>query len=201
VSVPSVDEVASQKASFRRQLWKESRAEMMDFKPSGGGEQAAQEFTQMMDSLTDIRESKISEFSGRLNEERHNRQMAQQRVAFALARISPSASLALAASTLAGTSLTLTDHFRDEAAAYQQEYATFLKEKTGVVPGAGMVMIRMGDEEPEPVDPAALPQFRYSPTPLGETVQTAAVDMGLLAFFNLLFFAGAFTAFLRYDAR
>jgi len=201
VAVPTAEEVAAQKASYRIQLWKETRAQMLDFKPNGTAPDPAQEFTQFMDSLTDVRESRIAEHSGRLNEERYNRQLEQQKLAFALARLSPSASLALAASTLAGTSLSLADHFKNEAAAYQQEYAAFMKEKTGVVPGAGMVMIRVGDEEPQPIDPAELPEFTYDPLPLDKTVEAAAVDIGLLAFFNLLFFAGAFTAFLRYDVR
>ncbi len=201
VDVPSADEVSAQKASFRSQLWKESRAQMMGFKPTGEVMDAGHEFAQYMDSLTDIRENKMAEFSGRLNEERHNRQVEQQKVALALARISPSAALSLAASTLAGTSLQLTDHFKNEASAYQEEYAAFIEEQTGIVPGAGMVMIRIGEEEPEPIDPAELPEFHYEPVALAETINAAAVDMGLLAFFNLLFFAGAFTAFMRYDVR
>jgi len=201
VDVPTVDEISAQKASFRSQLWKESRAHMMDFKPTGDMMEFGDQFSRFMDSLSDIREAKMAELVGRLNEERYNRQLEQQKVAFALARVSPSAALSLATSTLAGTSLKLADHFKDEATAYQEDYAAFIKEKTGVVPGAGMVMIKIGEEEPEPIDPAELPEFHYDPVSLGETVEAAAMDMGLLAFFNLLFFAGAFTAFLRYDVR
>lgn len=201
VDVPSADEIYAQKANYRRQLWKETREKMLSFKPEGDVMDAGRQFSQYMDSLSDVREGKIADHNARLNEQRYNGQLRQQKLAFSLARISPSASLSLASATLAGTSLPLVDHFKDEAAAYQQQYAAFIKEKTGVVPGAGMVMIRVDDEEPEPIDPAELPEFHYRPIPLAETVEAASVDVGLLAFFNLLFFAGAFTAFLRYDVR
>lgn len=207
VNVPSVDELAYQKGRFRAQLWQEDRNKLSNFKPSNNEspQAMANEFNQFMRKLSDERDRKTNEFSHRLDEERKNRQIEQQRLAFNLARISPSAIFSFAATRLAETSLDLKQHFRKEALGYQSTYAEFMKEKTGMVLGPGEILIairRSDDEEEEQtINPNELPPFEYHPMPLSEVLNAATIDMGLLILFNLLFFAGAFVRFLRYDVR
>jgi hypothetical protein len=55
--------------------------------------------------------------------------------------------------------------------------------------------------KPEPIDPAELPEFQYRQPPLESVVRASVLDLGILAIFNIVFFAGAFVAFLRYDVR
>ena len=88
----------------------------------------------------------------------------------------------------------------EEAGRYQEIYARFLREKTGT----GVFNFRRAGEKeapPEPIDTSEVPEFLYQQPPLGESVQTAVLDFGILFVFNLFFFAGAFVAFLRYDVR
>jgi ABC-2 type transport system permease protein len=209
VDVPSVDAISAQKASFARQLWKEFREGMKGFSTPDDVEKEDVEavmtaFNQYMDSLTQIRDGKMKEFAGRLNEERQNRQRVQERLAFNLARVSPTASLSLATATLAGTSLDLKNQFYDEAAAYRETFNAFMKEKTGMNVGGRMVMWKMhGEEEevPEAIDPQEIPAFEYRYASLTESVNRALPDLGILALFGIVFFAGAFIAFSRYDLR
>jgi len=207
VDVPSVDELAFQKGRFRSQLWQEDRNELSQFKPSSNKDPMAMgnEFNKYMQKLTEERDRKTNELSYRLEEERGNAQIQQQRLAFSLARISPSAVFSLAATQLAGTSLNLKKNFHDEARGYQRTYAEFMKEKTGMVLGLGEVLIAMrsgGEEEEEkPINPQELPVFDYRSRPLSDVLNDAALDMGLLMIFNILFFTGAFVGFLRYDVR
>ena len=206
VDVPSVDQIAAQKNRLRAQLWQEDRQKMSAFKPSatGNAEEALKEFNQMMQTNADEREQRMRELSTRLNEERHNRQMQQERVAFSLARISPTAAFSLAATNLATTATSLKEHFVNEAHAYQQSYAAFIKEKTGMNLGGGFIMMRVQDregEEEKPIDPRELPEFIYRQRPLTEGLDKAMIDLGILSFFNLVFFAGAVAAFMRYDLR
>ena len=207
VDVPSVDELAYQKSRFRSQLWQEDRNKLSQFKPSQNRDPMAManEFNEYMQGLTEERDRKTNELSYRLEEERRNAQMQQQRLAFSLARISPSALFSLAATQLAGTSLDLKKHFHDEARGYQSTYAEFLKEKTGMVLGLGEVLIAMRsggeEEEEEPINPQELPVFDYRGRSLSDILNDAALDIGLLMIFNILFFAGAFVGFLRYDVR
>ena len=95
------------------------------------------------------------------------------------------------------------NRFYDEASNYRESFNAFLKEKTGVnVSGQMFVMKTTGDEdEPEPIDASELPQFSYRTASLSEVLESAIVDMGALALFNLLFFVGAFLSFLKYDVR
>jgi ABC-type transport system involved in multi-copper enzyme maturation permease subunit len=208
VEVPSVDEIASQKASLASQLWTDFRTSMADFKssvdPATGDMQAVMdEFQQYTDSLTSVRDAKMNEFTARLNEDRENRRRQQAAVAYALARLSPAAAVSLATSRLAGTSPELEHWYREAAQAYQQTYANFMFEKTGVNVGGGMMIVRMEDngEEPEPIDPHELPAFMLATEPLEASVGGAVVDFGLLALANLIFFAGGFIAFRKYDVR
>jgi len=146
----------------------------------------------------------MDEFSGRLNEERYNRQREQIKVALGLAQISPTAQLSLGLLSLAGTSLHLQDRFLDQARQYQETFAQFMKEKTGVNPGGGMMMWRVvedDEEKPEKIDPNELPAFAFQPVPVAEAGLAAAPNFGLLLLGNLVCFVGSIIAFARYDVR
>jgi hypothetical protein len=41
----------------------------------------------------------------------------------------------------------------------------------------------------------------WEPPPVQQALRAGIFDVSLLVFFNVLFFAGAFLAFLRYDVR
>jgi ABC-type transport system involved in multi-copper enzyme maturation permease subunit len=206
VTVPSVDEINAQKAAFGSTLWKSFREDLVEFpRPESDDMQAIMaSFQQYQDSLTTEREKKMMEFAGRLNEDRHSRQVAQEKTAFTLARFSPAAAVALAASALAGTSLDLKNHYHDQAMAYQKSYADFIRKKTGMVPGGRMMIMRIiteDGEKPKPIDPAELPAFEWRGIALTTSLRSAVIDIGLLALYTMIFFAASFVAFLRYDVR
>ena len=208
VEVPSVDEISSQKAKYSSQLRDEYIDGLghMSISLSGPDDDPIKKLNHAMDSLTNIRETKMDEFSGRLDEQRANCQVQQSNLAFALARMSPTASLTMAISNLAGTSLTLKEHFYAEARSFSNTFGEFKREKTGFNAGAGsrMIAIRHGGEpepEPERIDPSEMPVFSHASPGLSSALAASANDIGLLAVFNLLFFAGAFVAFSRYDVR
>jgi len=204
VDVPSVDEIGSQKARYSSQLFTEDRAVMSNWRPTAKEPQKMmQEFQKFTQDQGDAREKKIMEFSSRLNEDRENRQAVQERLAFGLARLSPTATFSLAATRLAGTSLTLKEHYRSAAQGYQQDYAKFMLAKTGMNPG-GMFVFRITSdtgEKPKAIDPHELPVFQYVPAGLGEVLPQALLDFFLLVGFNMVLFVAAYVGFLRYDVR
>jgi ABC-type transport system involved in multi-copper enzyme maturation permease subunit len=213
VEVPSVDEIAYKKSGLSAQLFDEFDEGMRQYDFSGtatGEGDMLDGFNEYIDSLNDIRDVKQKDFSSRLNEDRYNRQQVQEKLAFALARISPATSLSLATSYLAGSSLRLKNQFMDAANVYQGSFANFMTEKTGMNTG-GFIKMRKStacsggseneEEKPEAVDPKELPNFKYTAAGLAESLQASMADIGLLFVLNLLFFAGAFVAFIRYDVR
>jgi len=64
--------------------------------------------------------------------------------------------------------------------------------------------MRHGDsemEEPEEIDLRELPEFTFEPPDASVAIGASLPDLGLLLLFNIVFFAGAFVAFLKYDVR
>jgi ABC-type transport system involved in multi-copper enzyme maturation permease subunit len=206
VDVPTTDELAAKKNKLASQLWQEDRDKMANFKPTNTTDMEAtmQEFNAFMEKNANERDAKNQELANRLNEDRANKQAIQAKLGFNLARLSPAASFTFAAARLAGTDLGLKNHYSEQASLYQQTYAAFIKSKTGFNPGGRMVRIIADNgkgEKPKPIDPNELPAFQYASVPLGEEVAAASGDVGLLAIYALLAFAGAFIAFNRYDLR
>jgi len=56
-------------------------------------------------------------------------------------------------------------------------------------------------EEPETIDASELPEFQFKKASFSSTFNKGVLDLGLLVLFNLVFFGGAFIAFLKYDLR
>ncbi|MCP4633154.1 MAG: ABC transporter permease subunit [candidate division Zixibacteria bacterium] len=209
VDVLSVDEISYQKTVLSAQLSEEFREGMSNFMVSSSENHSTDHLKSIndyIDSLGNIRSSKLDELSSRLAEQRQNAQRHQELRAMGIARISPVTSFSLAASNLAGTSTRLKNRFIDEAHNYQKQYGAFIKEKTGMNLGGG-IRIKAStdgcgaDKKPEPIDPRELPAFNFTNHSMSEVLNAAVIDLGILSIFNLIFFAGAFIAFIRYDVR
>ena len=219
VDVPSMDSLLSQRSRLWAQLWREDQKAINDFMREQlsfpdedadvGERQAAMErgvagFNEKFDQLAEERQRKIAALDARLSEERNNRQRWQQGLALGIARVSPASTFTLAATHLAGTSLDLPEDYRSQVSAYQERFSAFQQEKTGRSSGGIRMVVKLGDseeDEPGPIDPTELPAFVWDPPPVDRVLRAGVFDLSLLAFFNLLFFAGAFVAFLRYDVR
>ncbi len=210
VDVLSVDEITYQKAILSAQLSEEFRDGMMNFSiaPNTGDPETINigNINRYIDSLSGIREAKMNKLSSRLDEQRTNEQRQQEIRAMGIARISPVTAYSLSVADLAGTSTRLKNRFLDEAIKYQDEFREFIKEKTGFSLGSGLRVTATFDDgseqqKPEPIDIGEMPAFTFANHGIKEAANRAVKDMGLLSIFNLLFFAGAFIAFVRYDVR
>ena len=144
-------------------------------------------------------------FEEKINEQYINKRRQQERLALALSRISPTSVFSLATTELAGTSLGLQNRYMDSAQDYQQVYNNFMTEKTGTggMSGFRMIISTNDDsgEEPETIDASELPEFQFQTATLSTAASKSIFDLGLLILFNIVFFGGAFFAFLKYDLR
>lgn len=204
VPVPSVDEIASKKNTLQRQLWTEHRKAMLGFrstKSSDDPQELINEFQQFMSDLNDKRDKETRALAGKLNEERRNWQIQQNNLAMGLASISPAASFDLAVTHIAGSSLELKEHYLKEAQNYQESYAEFMREKTGMNTGGAIIMRIEDGEEKKEIDPHELPVFAFREISFSDSIAAAAPHLALLVVFNVVFFAAAFVAFLRFDVR
>jgi ABC-type transport system involved in multi-copper enzyme maturation permease subunit len=205
IEVPALDEINSKKARFISQLWNEDREKISQFKPTTGNDMQAtmMELNKFMRKNADERDKKTNEFSSRLNEERVNKENLMQKAAFTLSRISPASSYSFAVTGLAGTSIDLKTSFKKSVEDYQIQYANFIISKTGQNPGAGMRMMINDNngEKPKNINPREIPEFKFKPVTSSALISDAFKDMGFLLFFNIVFFAGAFFSFRKYDVR
>jgi ABC-2 type transport system permease protein len=208
VDVPSVDQIDYEKSKYQRQLFTERMEGMNDFmqqmRSTDDREQMMKEFQEFTARQEDEMQEKMKTLTEQLNEGRENKSAAQQRLALTLARVSPTASFSLAAADLASTSLALRNSYLEAAQNYQTEFAQFMQSKNADQRGFVISMRSTSpeeEEEPEPIDTRELPQFRYEPPPASEAFGSSLPDLAILLVFNLVFFAGAFVAFLRYDVR
>ncbi len=205
VDVPTVDELGYQKAMYGTEQWKSFLSSLDGYTPIDNDdiEEVMASFNKFMDSISLAREERMNIYRSRLNEQRYNKELERSQIAFALARMSPSASLSLASSTLAGTSPELKDRFYQQAKNYQTSLKEFLTEKTGQNVGGGMMIMISDSDAPEkePIDPSEIPQFTFEPETLSNSLKNTLPDFGLLILFNCIFIAGAFISFNRYDAR
>jgi ABC-type transport system involved in multi-copper enzyme maturation permease subunit len=207
VNVPSVDEINSQKSRFMSQIWNEDRGKMNSYTPPKSQDVQAvmSGFNKFMQELADAREKKFNELSARLNEERINRQSEQQQLAMLFSGISPSALFTLAASEISGTGLRMERSYLDQAKEYQRQYAAFMKEKTGMNTGGFSFVVRMVTDDnaapPKPININELPQFSFTPLSAASGLGPYAGYIGILTGYLMLFVAGAYRAFNRYDVR
>jgi ABC-type transport system involved in multi-copper enzyme maturation permease subunit len=157
-----------------------------------------------VDRLREDLDRKVEDFTGRLNEDRRNRQIRQEKLAFSISRISPAAAFSLAATTLSDTSMEIRNHFLESAKVYSKSFADFFRDKTGKSIDSKMVFDMDQIEKKKqqlPIDLSEIPKFVYQTPDLPVILHDALPDIALLILFNLVFFTGAFIAFLRYDLR
>ncbi|MGE5456980.1 MAG: ABC transporter permease, partial [Methanococcaceae archaeon] len=205
VSVPAVDEINSQKSRLQAQLWNEDRKAVNAYKPemNKGMQEAMTAFNKFMQQRADERDKKLQDLSNRLNEDRANKQSSMEKLAFTMARLSPTALFSLASQKAAGTSINLEENFKKSALLYRDTYKKFLKEKTGMNAGGFMIFRRIedGQAKPKPINVHEIPEFIYKSASVSENLSKALPDLTLLAIFNLAFFAGSFFSFRKYDPR
>ena len=219
VEVPSLADIYFQRTKLERQNsreWNEKirvfldelRKEQMqsgDNSPEAN-ERRQKKINEFLENTTNENNAKVEKLVSRLNEERRNKQITQEKLAFGISRISPTAVFTLASTTLSGTSLELRNHFQKRAEAYSESFAEFIRKKTGRNIGGSRIVIRVTPQEqqkkpPQPINTREIPEFVYESPELASIFRDALPDIAILILFNLIFFTGAFLAFLRYDLR
>jgi ABC-type transport system involved in multi-copper enzyme maturation permease subunit len=217
VDVPSMDDIYFQRTQLERQnsiemnkrlndLFEELNQDMAqsgDYSPEAI-EKRQTRVDEFIEKIRDENNRKVEDLTGRLHEERRNKQIKQEKLAFGISRISPTALFTLVSSTLCNTSLELKNHFHQRASAYSKSFAEFIRGKTGRSIGNIKSIISIGDEpkkKSQPINPGEIPEFVYQSPELSVILKDALPDMAILLLFNLIFFCGSFIAFLRYDLR
>jgi ABC-type transport system involved in multi-copper enzyme maturation permease subunit len=144
----------------------------------------------------------------KVREDHHNKLLAQAFVCRNLSCISPVVIYQRAAETIAGTGINHCNHLYKQVNQYKTELKEFVRSKDLEDPDSLHLLFPEGHLveswkaiSNNPVDFASVPKFQERDLALGQSLKLAILDIGLLALFNLVFFAASFVSFLRYDVR
>ena len=144
----------------------------------------------------------------RIHEDQHNRMLVQARAGRRIARLSPVAVYQQAAETIAGTGVERYAHLYRQIRDYQSALETFILDKDAEDPNSLHLLFpfRYAVENWEaiskrPVDFSTVPKFQERVPAVGQSLNLAIRDVGLLILFNGVLFAAAFVSFLHYDVR
>lgn len=141
-------------------------------------------------------------------DEHHREMVAQVSTGRNWARLSPVVIYQRASEAIAGTGINHCVNLRRQIKQYQEELKQYLHDEDAKDPNSLHLIF---PEEHcargwkaishKPVDFSTVPKFQERDLALGQSLKLAIWDIGLLALFNLVFFAASFVSFLRYDVR
>ncbi len=215
VSVPTVAEIEGIRDTYAKDQWTGFhtaldslfRATRSSLEDTLSDEQMWSQLA-TQDSIRQAVENRINDYELKLYADLTQRRAVQERLAFTLSRVSPASAYQLAAMSLAGTDLDLKKRYEEAMTTYRTQFTDYANSKTEDVPSGIRISFdsEKGMSFESPRDQASLdltdmPAFVPPTQQLGATMSGIVVDSGLLIFFSLLAFAGAFVAFLRYDVR
>ncbi|MCX6142851.1 MAG: ABC transporter permease subunit [Ignavibacteriales bacterium] len=214
-SVPSIDAVEIQKRKFtadQGQKWLQASQQWFSSRMSSSASVNDSGFVNAMaafqDSLQKAREDARAEFYSRLDEDWRNKKDWQERWAFGISRVSPTAVFQIAAMNLAGTDVGMKFRYMQQLSRYRDAFAETIRKKTGSSADYFRIVIKRfsggqndQEEKQKSLNPSELPEYVEQPRSLGDVMTASMFDMGLLVVLNALFIGGAFYAFLRFDLR
>ena len=138
----------------------------------------------------------------------YNQILAQTYAGRRFACLSPAAIYQRAAETIAGTGVNRCIDLYRQIRTYQTTLKDYLLAEDADDPNSLHLLFdfdfcveNWGTFSKKEVDFSTVPKFQERDPALSQSVHQAAWDIGALTLFNLLFFAGAFVSFLRYDVR
>jgi ABC-type transport system involved in multi-copper enzyme maturation permease subunit len=223
VKVPTVAEIESQQDGFAKDRWNQhmkeltetwrGREELMkglnDEQRKAKRDELEWAWAEQDDKLRKAVQRDIDENSRKLTEESRNRKLVQERLAFALSRVSPVSAFQLAVMNLAATDINVKNRAEDALTAFRSTFNQYKEQKqkeSGGIAGLRIsvdsnkgVKIDVGREIA--LDLSGLPQYQPVNASFGQVVALTLPDIGILGICSLLAFAGAFVSFLKYDVR
>jgi ABC-type transport system involved in multi-copper enzyme maturation permease subunit len=146
--------------------------------------------------------------ANQVRDDHHNRLLAQALTGRNLTCISPVAIYARASEVIAGTGIKRCANIYQQVREYQAALKEYVRSKDLEDPASlHLVNPELSTARSwrtishNPVDFDNVPKFQERDFALGQSLKLAIWDIGLLALFNLVFFAASFVSFLRYDVR
>ena len=150
----------------------------------------------------------MTDTKNQILEDHLNQMMNQVVVGRYFTRISPVVSYRSACETIIGVGIKRFSSMRRQIKRYQEALADYIRTEDQEDPESLHLIFEEGEParswgtiSGKPVSFDTVPKFQERDLALRESLKFAIWDIGLLALFNLVFFAASFVSFLRYDVR
>ena len=150
----------------------------------------------------------LTDAANQVRDDHHNRLLAQALSGRNLTCISPVAIYQRASEAVAGTGINRCADIYRQVREYKAALKEYVRSKDLEDPASlHLVNPELSTARSwrtishNPVDFDTVPKFQERDLGLGQSLKLAIWDIGLLALFNLVFFAASFILFLRYDVR
>lgn len=141
-------------------------------------------------------------------EEQHNKMMSQAIIGRHFTCVSPTVIYQRASEGIASTGVSRCMDLYQQIKRYQANLKEYIRSKDEedidslhLLFAEEFAVRKWGTISKKSIDFETVPKFQERNLGLGESLQLAIWDIGLLVIFNLIFFAAAFISFLRYDVR
>jgi len=200
--IPSANEIALKKDQFLQGLYKETMIKLDAWIKANPRPEKREDRVSWADKITKYsidlaqeRQQKYEEYTATVDRDYQLKKRSQDQLAADLSRISPTGSLTFASMSLARTGLDEYRNFLNSVRLYWPIWYkwTFSKTQGGPPPAIGSPPLKL--------DLSDMPQFRYLPERINSSIRPALIDFGIMGIMIILFFAGAYWSFVRYDVR
>jgi ABC-type transport system involved in multi-copper enzyme maturation permease subunit len=199
--IPSVHEITAKKDAFLQQIQSGAQKQVMDWAKENSA-MAAKDRKGYQEKLKKFLEdwqqdltSKIDENNAALERDYQAKKKSQERLAINISRISPASALTFSTMSFARTGLDEHERFLASIRAYKPIFTKWANAKmmrTIDFSGSGQTAKVVLDD---------MPQHKFEPETLSKSLARTIPDFGLMLFLIIVFFAGAYVSFLKFDVR
>jgi ABC-type transport system involved in multi-copper enzyme maturation permease subunit len=197
--IPSVHEITAKKDAFLQQIQGGAQKKVLDWVKENSASAAKdqkkyqEDFKKFLEDYQQDLTSKIDENNAALERDYQARKTSQVRLAINISRISPASALMFSTMSLARTGLDEHDRFLASIRAYKPIWTKWAN--------ARMMKNFSFTGEQAKVELADMPQHKFEPEALSKSFARTIPDFGLMIVLIIVFFAGAYISFLKYDVR
>lgn len=199
--IPSVHEITAKKDAFLQQIQGGAQKQVMDWIKENSAMAAKdqkgyqEKFKKFLEDWQQDLTSKIDENNAALERDYQAKKKSQERLAINISRISPASALTFSTMSFARTGLDEHERFLASIRAYKPIFTKWANAKmmrTIDFSGSGQTAKVVLDD---------MPQHKFEPETLNKSLARTIPDFGLMLFLIIVFFAGAYVSFLKFDVR
>jgi ABC-type transport system involved in multi-copper enzyme maturation permease subunit len=198
--IPSIHEITAKKDAFFRQVQDGIQKRNLDWgkehKTDQDQKKYQEDFKKSLEENLQWATSQIDNYNAALERDYQARKRSQEHLAINLSRISPASALMFSTMSLARTGLDEYDRFLASIRAYKSIFVKWIFAQD--MKNFNFTRAR-GDRAS--VELADMPQHNFEAESLSKSLARTLPDIGLMLVLIIVFFAGAYVSFLKYDVR